>query len=328
MNQKNKQITIQDLAYLIETGEFNRQHDSVIIIEKGSTGNIKNDLVIKDNEDIKFENKKQKEGFRKKLEKEKEIEELKIFIAEHNGNYVHLFFDYNSRLFSELEDKLGKNNANLHIVRLVILANYLNKNNNLVTKQNNRIKRGTLNKIWDNGGKNNTKEINKTFNILLEANLIKLEGDFIMINEDIIRVGTISKKEKAYTRVFTETIESIYNETPPRKRKQIANIIKIAPFINFKYNYLCINPCETDSNKIIPLKWTDIADICGYDSAKQLSRFKKGLAELEVADEPLIVEFKIKNKSIIAVNPRILYGGSNVDDIKYLFSIFETYKNA
>ena len=232
----------------------------------------------------------------------------------------------------ENHEKCKGNKANLHIMRFIILGTYLNFSNNLYDNNNNRIKKSSLSKIWHT--KNNRKSVNETFEILKETEYItETEEGFIMLNNSLITKGEIENlnelkndKNATYTRLFSKNIQDMFLNTNISSRKQLANLFKILPYVNFKYNALCFNPDETDIKKIERLNWTDIAEICGYENNKNITKFKRDLMNLKIYGYEAIGQFETGNGKTIYVNPKIFYSGSDVDDVKRLYTMFDMHE--
>lgn len=318
MKQNNEQITIEDLESQIEQTEFNRQHNSIVVFDK--KGEVIFDGILKDNETFEIYNEKQREAYKKKIEKENAMKEH--IQKNEGGDFVHLLFKYNESIFKKLEKRCGGNKANIHIIRFILLIMHLNFNNNLYDDDRNRIKKGNLGKIWDT--KNNRKSVYETFNILKEEGFIyETEEGYIMINKEIAQKGKVIKADDiAFTRLISKNIKEMYMNTDAKSRKQLANLFRIIPFINFKHNILCENPTEIDYEKIIPLTWSDLARMCDYDEKKQLARFKKDLFNITVDGYDAIGEFKSKNVYKIVINPKVYYGGNNIEDVQSLYALF------
>lgn len=324
-----KQITIEDLESQIEQTEFNRQHNSIVVFDK--KGEVIFDGVLKDDEAFEVYNKKQREAYKKKRDDENGIKE---FIKNNEGSYVHFLYKYRHLAFEKIEnhEKCKGNKANLHIMRFIILGTYLNFSNNLYDNNNNRIKKSSLSKIWHT--KNNRKSVNETFEILKETEYItETEEGFIMLNNSLITKGEIENlnelkndKNATYTRLFSKNIQDMFLNTNISSRKQLANLFKILPYVNFKYNALCFNPDETDIKKIERLNWTDIAEICGYENNKNITKFKRDLMNLKIYGYEAIGQFETGNGKTIYVNPKIFYSGSDVDDVKRLYTMFDMHE--
>ena len=273
---------------------------------------------------ISTSSEEQRDAYKHKLEL---IKEMKEFIEENEGSYVHLLFRYGTPIFNELEEKLSDNKNNIHIIRFMILASYQTFGGKLFDDNKNRIKKSSLKKIWDTTSRNS---INETYNLLLECHYIYEEEGYIMINEEIIIKGAINNFEElrkqgnsiTYTRVFVDNLKDMYHGTKPAQRKQLANLFKVLPYINFKYNVFCTNPTETDKTKLELLNWTNLAELCGYDKT-HVTKFKKDLMSLKVYGADVICDANRGSGRTIIVNPKVYYGGDDVNDVKYLYDLFD-----
>lgn len=267
----------------------------------------------------------QRDAYKHKLELDKEMAD---FIKENEGAFIHLIYKYGSVIFKELEEKLSGNKSNIHIIRFIILATYMTFGGKLFDDDKHRIKKSSLKHIWDVSNRNS---INETYNLLLECGYIYEEEGYIMINDKMIIKGEITdiinelKKDDnryTYTRLFVNNIKSMYYGTEQKQRKQLANLFKILPYVNFKYNVFCSNPTEIDEIKLELLSWGDLAELCGYDRTN-VTRFKKDLWNLKVYKHCVIGEFHCEAGMAICVNPKVYYGGDDVSDVRNLYAMFK-----
>lgn len=274
---------------------------------------------------IKATTEDQRESYKHKLEL---IKEIKEFIEENEGSYVHLLFRYGAPIFRELEEKAPGSKCNTHVIRFMMLTTCLTFGGKLFDSNKNRVKKSSLKKIWDTTSKNS---INDTYNLLKECGYIyETEEGYIMINEDLVIKGAIENFEElrkqdhsfTYTRVFIDNLREMYLNTEPRQRKQLANLFKILPYINFKYNVFCTNPTEIDKKELDLLDWADLAKLCGYDKS-QVARFKKDLMNLKIFGYDVIGEFNRSSGMTIIVNPKVHYGGDDTNDVRYLYDLFD-----
>lgn len=270
--------------------------------------------------------KDQRESYKHKQELNKEI---KAFIEENEGAFVHLMFKYGAPIFRELEEKEPGSKCNTHVIRFMMLATCLTFGGKLFDSNKNRVKKSSLKNIWGTTSKNS---INETYNLLMECKYIyETEEGYLMLNEDIVVKGAIENFEElrkqdhsfTYTRIFVDNLKAMYQGTESKQRKQLANLFKALPYINFKYNVFCANPTETDETKVEPLTWTDLARLCGYEDKKNIAKFKKDLTSLGIFDRSVIGQFETRAGRVIIVNPRVYYGGDDVNDIKYLYNLFD-----
>lgn len=267
----------------------------------------------------------QRDAYKHKLELDKEMAD---FIKENEGAFIHLIYKYGSVIFKKLEEKLSGNKSNIHIIRFIILATYMTFGGKLFDDDKHRIKKSSLKHIWDVSNRNS---INETYNLLLECGYIYEEEGYIMINDKMIIKGEITdiinelKKDDnryTYTRLFVNNIKSMYYGTEQKQRKQLANLFKILPYVNFKYNVFCSNPTEIDEIKLELLSWGDLAELCGYDRTN-VTRFKKDLWNLKIYDHCVIGEFHCEAGMAICVNPKVYYGGDDVSDVRNLYAMFK-----
>lgn len=269
----------------------------------------------------------QREFSKQKHKLDKEIAE---FNEKNEGAYVHLFFKYGMPIFKELEEKVPGNKCNLHVIRFMMLMTCLTFGGKLFDSNKNEVKKSSLKKIWD---VQNRDSINETYNLLLECGYVyETEEGYVMLNEDMVIKGKIAdiieelkKQDKDFTctRVFVENLEEMYHGTEQRQRKQLANLFKALPYINFKYNVFCTNPTETDEKELDLLNWTDLAKLCGYEDKKNIAKFKKDLWNLKIFGHCVIGQFETEAGKTICVNPKIYYGGDDVSDVRNLYAMFK-----
>lgn len=273
---------------------------------------------------IKATTEEQRESY--KYHKEL-VEEYKEF---NSDAYFHLIFKYGTIIFRELEEKAPGNKCNIHSIRFIVLASYITFNGNLLDKNGHRIKKSSLKKIWDTENRNG---VNETYNLLKECGYIyETEEGYIMINEDMIIKGEITKyykelkkqdKRYVYRRIYSDSVKAMYYGTEPKQRKLLANLFKILPYINFKYNVFCENPIETDKSKVKPLTWTDLTRLCG-EHEKNVTRFKKDLMSLKIYGYDVIGEFNHSlDKKNIVINPKIYYGDIDTNEVKGISALFD-----
>lgn len=253
------------------------------------------------------------------------IEGIKEYTDE-QGAFVNLIFKYGPIIFKEIEDKAPGSKGTLHVMRFIMLAVKINYEGKLI---NNRrgIKKADLGKIWDVKNRGSRDE---TYNILKECGYIyETEEGYLMINKDMVIKGAIKDKIKelkedgsfTFTRLFVDNIEAMYYGTESKQRKQLANLFKILPYINYKYNVFCSNPTEDDEEKIEPLNWKQLAELCGCDKSNS-SRLKKDLMDLNVNGQKVIGTFETSSGLSIVVNPKIYYSSNDLEAVRGIEALF------
>ncbi|CEN23724.1 Uncharacterised protein [[Clostridium] sordellii] len=294
------------------------------------TGEVLGNTLIKDNGSEQLIMKVVKENQAKSIKKKNKNKYAIIdHIQKHEGSFVHLIYKYRKPLMDTLQVKCEGNKANIHMIRFIQLATYSTFGGKLFDNNRNRIKKSSLSNIWDTTSRNS---VNETYKLLIECGYIyETEEGYIMISEDLIVKGAIEDfkklkkddEDQTYTRLFTNNIQAMYEGTNPKSRKQLANLFKVLPYINFKHNVFCSNPTETDPKELELYTWTDLARLCGYDEKKQIARFKKDLWTLKVYGFDTIGEFKTQSGMAICINPKIYYSGDNIEDVNRLYVMFD-----
>lgn len=297
------------------------------------TGEILGNAIIDPQKDTEVklvvENKTQSKAYKEKLENENSIIE---HIQDNEGSFIHLIYKYSEPFMRELQEKCEGSKANIHIIRFIILSTYLTFNKKLFDNNKNEIKKSSLGKIWDTKSRNS---INETYKILKECNYIyEDEKGNIMLNDNIVIKGAVENFKKlkredenlTYTRAFAKNLQNMYEGTDPKSRKQLANLFKLLPYVNFTHNVLCMNPSEEDHKKLKLMSWCDVARACGIDTNKNLTRFKNELFKLKIYDKCVVGQFicsSSKTNYKICINPKVFYAGNNIEDLKALYRLFE-----
>ena len=312
---------------MINNDNFIKDIDSAIYNTESSIDfevpegcNVK--FVSQEEYEAKLQNKKNQSDAL--IEKNKKTNNMRDYLKYNEfGRFFHMIYKYNQPMFEELRKVVPKSKVNITIVRFTVLVAHISLYG--------KVKKSMLTKVWDTENRNG---INETYKFLLECRFIQeTEDGFIKINENIVRekikdhIKELQKEDKGYTytRVFCESILKLYYETAINQRKQLANLYAILPYINFKYNRLCKNPTETDNLEVEPLSWSELCDICGYDKS-HVSRLRKDLMNIKINGQGVFIEITGENDNkVIIVNPRIYYAGDNVNELKAIVDIFESF---
>lgn len=298
-----------------------RQHKSALIID--GNGQVEEDRVIKKGEVLEFK----KPLTDKQKYKMNQTKDIKEFIASNEGNFIHSLYKYCYPYLVDLQNLDNGSKNNIHIIRFVVLCTYLSKDG-YIRYDSRKITKSRLIRIWN---LKDSKQSKKTYEKLKEINYIyEDEEGYIMVDNSIMTNGKIEGFKKlrkvendlTYTRLFSKNIQDMYYSCEEKDRKQLANLFKLLPFVNFKYNVFCMNPQEIDKKKLILCNWKDLARLCGYEESNS-ARLKKDLMKLRIYDSLTIGMFTTANGNAICINPKIYYSDSDISEVKYLYSLFE-----
>lgn len=220
------------------------------------------------------------------------------------GSFSFLFYNYLKKSNMPPEAK----------TRFIFLTTYIQYNSNglLVDNDDNkRIQPVLTRETLKNKLKLQENAFIDTIKYLKEADLLKeLNGNYF-INEKIVTKGKLSKKQlnKPYTRLFSEFIKKLYNQSTIRQHRQLYSFFSILPLVNFKYNYVCYNREETDLSKIKPMDIKDICEYAGY-KPKDWKKFWNNLRYFKIDNQNLISTKIIDQFTYIAINPNLYYAGN------------------
>lgn len=202
----------------------------------------------------------------------------------------------------------------------------MNYDNLVVTDNGKRLyKEKDLRDIFDNLKKN---DFFNTKRYMLENDLISLdEKKNIIINSKYCKRGKINKtKSIEVIRVFDNAIKELYEKSKPNEHKKLALLIKILPYISFKFNILCKNPsCEIITEVERFKSMSELCELVGYDKLHS-TRLKNDLFKLRVNGELVIGIFETDYGKTILVNPLVYYKGTRLEDMQGLIDIFSKTK--
>lgn len=241
----------------------------------------------------------------------KEISEFEEMIKETFGKF---YFNFYNSLPKDLGDQFK--------FRFMYMSTYLKHNDDrMVLKQSNGLYRTIKVEELREILKLEDREFRKTKSELIKNNLISINKENqISINCEISKVGNIPKyNKKDYTRIFSDCITELYNNSLPREHKKIFMIIKLLPYIHFQFNIVCKNPhCELMED----IKPLSIKDIMEEFKMTNQSVFKKKLLSITGKNNKLIMLFEDYDKQMIAINPKIYYRGTQKEALNYLINLF------
>lgn len=219
------------------------------------------------------------------------------------GSFNFLFYNYLKKLDIIPEIK----------TRFIFLTTYIRYNGEgiLVDTDNERYQTVlTRDLLMDKLKLQKTAFIN-TINKLKEYNLLVEENGYFKINENIVVKGKLSKqqKNKQYTRLFSDSIKELYNNSTVRQHRQLYYFFALLPIINFKYNCVCYNKKETDLKYIKPMDIKDICNYVGYNQ-KDWKKFWNNLRYFKIKDQNVISSRVIDDYIFIYINPNLYYAGN------------------
>ena len=271
-------------------------------------------------ENFRIDELEDQERKRKMAEKDRLSREFKEKQSEYLGNFIFYIF----KNIENFKDIL----TDADLVKFIFCGTYIKHNGALMLDNNTTyIDKKRLNELLQ---VSNTI-FNRFYKKLIKNKLILEENNKIYINLNIFWRGKkteykkITKiKLKDFTRIYIKTARELYLNYKNKNHKKLAMIYKLIPFLNWKYNILCSNPNEENKNNIDALTIEDIMDELNY-SKSNITRFKHDFYSLKYNDyqifKTLQSDENYKN-SIILVNPLVIYGGNDINNLQYLINLF------
>lgn len=258
-------------------------------------------------------------------EKMENIKNFYAFQSEYLGRFVFLIHKNMDKLSSILTDG--------ELVKYIYIGTFTKKDRLLMLDDNKTIITKNMMKKMLKTGDN---VFYPFFNKCIEHNLMFEVEDKIYMNFDYFFTGnkeeyelTNSEKLEQYTRLYTISTRALYETTKGKTKDSLAIAYKLLPKVNWRYNILCYNPEETDTELVKPFTIGDVMKMLGYDKS-HLARFKKKFYGVNFLDYSVFASVQKAPEyqdSIILVNPLVYYGGNDFKHIQYLGNLFGILKN-
>ena len=250
------------------------------------------------------------------------IEEIKRYKEAHEyiRRELGMFFFYFYNKMDKVEIPLA------HKTRFIYLSSFLGYNTeNLVTKIQGkgnvyfRIKRDKLFEILSLP----EREFRRTMKSLTDVDVVYKDGNYYNIKSEYSIHGENNNANKGCTRVFIDNIRKLYVETDYRKHKQLYYLFKILPNVNLENNIVCTNVKEMEIYKTIPMSLKDIVLSLGL-SEKYNKTWFNDMRKFKIDGNYVIMRTEIGDEMSIIINPKVYYGGNNIDNLKYIIGLFES----
>ena len=263
-------------------------------------------------------------------EKSEEHKETLLY----RGNFFTVLCRQTETLWDNLsEPTIGK---------VIFLSTFIDKNNclcfdggwnNNATRKATPMTKADVKKLLGVGD----KTFYQFWNECVEKDVVIEADDGIFLSRKMVRFcdsSNINKSRVRMIKVFKHAIRYMYENTDERSKKSLTNLYRLIPFINLKYNVLCENPFEMESENIRPLTAADICEKLGLDR-KFHERVVKALKKLSFVDKQgdlrsvITYRWDMKNKEErywIRINPQFYSGYISeaemvkmLDDFRYEF---------
>lgn len=297
---------------------WDRQEKSVIVIEP--SGVVVTDMIMKQDEEINIKKKKeltpaQRAMLRHRFEIKEHTYEL--------GGYVHMYYVNNELLFNKL------NIDRADISRLIMLATFIDYNDR---EENLLIMNSTNKKIVPMTRKDiqyrlklSDTPFKKFLSEMKKINMIYEVDKKLYLSPDYFSKGKSDFKKKNYTRIFIDTVRTLYEGCTPRQHKQLGYIFQLVPFIHYDSNILCSNPDEKDYrfyDKLSLRRICELLDIATDPS--NMNRLETDLLKFSITIDyhkycifkRVIVKGGNGKFDYFVINPQVIWAGNDMEKAK------------
>jgi len=266
---------------------------------------------------LTYRTKKQNEAYKKQKKKKEDIVYFKQYSKKELGSFIFIIYKIYENI-NRHEEILTPSD----LTRLIYIATFINYNGYLMTDNNKYIDKIILKSKLNLS----SKAFNNLFNKLIDLEILTTpQKNLIKMNEDYFKKGKITEDDKiekinggwSQSRLFIQNVRHLYENTPARQHKLLSIIFRLIPYMNFRWNIICSNPLEQEIEKINSLNLTEIAILLNYDK-RQIMNLKQELSKLKTIDDLSVITFVVNYETRIIINPRVIYQGSNYEDVKVI----------
>ncbi len=155
--------------------------------------------------------------------------------------------------------------------------------------------------------------------------IIETENGLMFTNTEVFFKKKLKRRNYIpLHKLYIKGIRKLYAATDVDNHKHLGYIFHMLPFINLEYNLLCYNPFETELNKIQLMSLSDFCRAINYN-VSNLNRLMQIYKKLRFDVNGMKERFCSmsydgidRTTSTIAVNPHILYNGSDYHKVEVL----------
>jgi len=231
-----------------------------------------------------------------------------------NKDLGHFFFVQHGENFSKLSPQ-----TTVRLIYLNIFADYVT--NRLMLKRNTPMQHKDLIEVL----KISKAAVSNFWHEVNPGYVIEDENGLMFTNTDIFIKNRLKRRTYIeYEKFYIKGIRKLYDTTEPSKHKHLGYIFQMLPYINLEYNLLCYNPSETELDKIHLMSFADFCHEIKYNvsNLNRLVQIYKNLRFDINGIQERFCSFSYdgidRSQSIIAVNPHILYNGSDYRKVEIL----------
>ena len=259
---------------------------------------------------------------------------FKNYTADKTGGFFWSIYDVGMDYYPDVSDEM--------LAKIIYLLTYLDYDNNTLVIRDSMTEplRPMVKKDVQRLIKLQKRQFTKFWDDLMASGIITedKEGRLIVCDKHFKR-GKLLKNDKkgmAAIKIYSHCVQYLYENVDVRSHKYLAYLYRLIPFINLKYNVLCLNPLETDKSKI---QWLTAKEMCGLLGLQEQNekRLIDTLFKLMFVDKNgdrlsvITMIQNIRNDEVcrfITIDPQFYAGYISQEDILSIMSEFKIQKNS
>ena len=272
----------------------------------------------------------EREGYKRKVDRGKEMKELVTLQKDLCGDFYWTLFDSREEYYPDVSDSM--------LAKIIYLITYMDYDTNLLVMQDSPTspKRPMQKKDVAKVIRLYRTKFAKFWQEMLATGIITEEPDGKLRVCALFCKGKITTKNKVAMKVFTHAVRYMYENIDVRSHQYIAYLFRLIPYINLRHNVFCKNPLEAEKSKIVRMTVRDMCGILGMDTT-QIVRFMKQILRKLVfvdknGDRRSVIQFLSDSKndelrSFVIINPQFYAGYISKDEMLYILNEFVIEKN-
>jgi hypothetical protein len=148
--------------------------------------------------------------------------------------------------------------------------------------------------------------------------VMKDTDDRYIVNDTYIFRGALGKGNNQVVKTYDMVARNLYEVTQSAKKvKQLGYLVKTLPYLSLKNNAICVNPYETDPERIQPFDKAQFAELLGVTEKSVYSLIRN----MQLGDEVVFREMIEGKHRFFFVNPYVFARRDFGDDFMSLFKI-------
>lgn len=220
-----------------------------------------------------------------------------------------------------------------HLTRLIYLATFLNYDNVIVTPNGKPMNKAMVQERL----KLKNPQFYRFWNDMVKRKILLAGEAGISLNESLFFRGSTENIKKrcsqdgtTFTRLYIRGVRELYEKSTTSSHKTLSYMFRILPYVSHKFNVVCSNPYETNSELVQPMSTQEIAEAIGYEKHNVSALMRKLINTTFMVDGKEMGAIGIVssylaagNKSEMFINPRVYYAGDAHDEVRILKIFFK-----